>query len=252
MQVHILCLISKDINNFNINEAAMFAIKNEPVTELPKSVNKESFFLVDLNKFELKDALADDNGAYKQYGDKEKYVEIVGESDSFEIINKGQKFLKAYSNNENIYTITKMSYKSLSNNFFVRKTIKITSLVSPKEFNRLVIGYGWVVDTPEDKKMINLKVHGNATKTDHPYRRTPLSTLNKIKRKTMEIGSSQLKFNQMIKEESIYLNNHPRNTAQFYNHRKVNLKKNDSNLRTADEYYDALHNRMKSKYNTFE
>lgn len=49
---------------------------------LPKEIHRDSVFLVDLNQFQLGDALADDNGAYIPYGNKIMLFDINQENAS--------------------------------------------------------------------------------------------------------------------------------------------------------------------------
>jgi hypothetical protein len=46
------------------------------VSSLPKSVLKRSFFLVDLNKFDFRDMLSDDNGSYTNNGQPSTYYKV--------------------------------------------------------------------------------------------------------------------------------------------------------------------------------
>ena len=75
----------------------------ETVVALPKRMRKESHFYIDLNKFDIKDVLADDNGAYKEFGNKTKYFEFENNTVKF----VGIVLQPTYKDNENIYKAEK-------------------------------------------------------------------------------------------------------------------------------------------------
>ncbi len=67
-----------DITSFSIHDAVTLAYYQRNIGNLPKSITKNSVFCVDLNFCDIKDVLADDNGAYRVYGNKVKHYEIKG------------------------------------------------------------------------------------------------------------------------------------------------------------------------------
>ena len=110
------------------------------------------------------------------------------------------------------------------------------------------MGYGWLINKEEK---FELKTHGNASITNQPYIRASESTLSWVKKKSFHIGNAQFKFNENVKISSIPLSDNARNTKQYFNHKYIQLKNKDKNLRSGDEYYDALRNRLKSNYKNF-
>lgn len=72
------------MKSFSTEYAIKYALDSELVRSLPKSVHETSIFAVDLNVFNLKDLLGDDNGAYQEYGNKRKYFKF---SNSFDIMS---------------------------------------------------------------------------------------------------------------------------------------------------------------------
>lgn len=233
------------MRNFKFEEAILFAFKNESVKSLPKAVNKNSCFCIDLNEFQLKNVLADDNGAYSQYGNKRKYYEIRYSANKIEIEYKGLSLTNKLRNSENIYKADKSFYKCKSNEDFSKKTIRVQSIHDKSKFDKLVVGYMW---KPNPKTTeVNVKPHGNATKVERPYLRMPGTILDSIKRISLESGSATVKFNKIFSEcKKFSPSSLPRHTEQLYKHKSMQLNSNSKNKNSNDEYADALVNRQKS------
>ncbi|RNA09143.1 hypothetical protein BpHYR1_028160 [Brachionus plicatilis] len=61
---------SLDLHNLSVYHVIEYILNNLNCEVLTKEIHCDSVFLVDLNQFQLGDALADDNGAYIPYGNK--------------------------------------------------------------------------------------------------------------------------------------------------------------------------------------
>ena len=73
--------------------------------------------------------------------------------------------------------------------------------------------------------------------------------MNKIKAIAESNGSAKMNLINLVEEskQSSSLSEIPRNINQVYNYRRYSYQQNNKNVRTKDEYADALINRLKSK-----
>ncbi|CAF1078926.1 unnamed protein product [Brachionus calyciflorus] len=231
-----------DSANFFVYDSFEYAFSQESVKCLPKSIRKNCIFCVDLNMFSIGDTLADNNGAYRQYGNVTKFYEIV-----FEKNNLNVRTIKPYyldKTNFNIYRVTKTFYRSIIKENFRRKTFRIKR-INDNAFDKLVVCY-----INPDEKSFNLKCHGNARKITRPYIKKSNSCLKKIKEVSTKSGSALLKYAQLLLEvgENPELCEIPSSVSQIYKHKSIIQNKNNRNVRTRDEYADALINRKKSDF----
>ena len=199
----------ENLKSFSIEYAIKYALDSELVKSLPKSVHETSIFAVDLNVFNLKDLLADDNGAYQEYGNKRKYYKFTN---SFDIMSCKSKPLIV---DQNVYLVQKRFYKSKANKSFIKKTYTITRVCNKKDYNKIVIAYFWEHDLEQS---LDLKVHGNSKFTNKPYIRSSGTLINEIKKQSSLKGSSERKYNNMhdnIELHSTPLSDIPRNVKQI-------------------------------------
>lgn len=235
-----------NLKQFYFHDAIEYAFSQAPICGLPKSIKSNSVFCIDLNKFELQDVLADDNGSYKSYGNRIKFYLVEKNQSEFQITRVNKKNLS--KKNEKIFIAEKVFYRSLVNKNFLRKTIRITNFNNPNSFKILVLGYIWIDDSNTE---FNLKVHGNSKKDDRPYIRRSKSILEKTKEASLQSESASLKYSQLIdeaKKGSDSLSNYPRNIGQLYKFKSI-LSKDPRNKFSKDEYADFLINRQKSILN---
>ncbi|CAF1072770.1 unnamed protein product [Brachionus calyciflorus] len=228
--------------NFYYEDAINIAFTENSIKSLPKSVDTNSIFLIDLNIHQEGDILADDNGAYaKPYGSEKKIYEIKKIGNNLEVLKFNGRDI-----NENVYQASKLFYRLEANRDFIRKTIKIQNCYDKKVFNKMVLAYVWA----KELGVIKLKVHGNSTKNIHPYIRTSRTTLTKIKAESLKAGSASLKYNSLVedaKENRSSLCEYPKSISQIYKQKSL-LKENKETDSTKDEYYDILMNRQKSDF----
>lgn len=190
----------------------------------------------------MRDVLADNNGAYRQYGNVSKFYEIKIENGSLEFRNIQPKDIK--NDDLNIYQVTKTFYRSMIQNTFRRKTFRIRRK-KDSSFDKLIVCY----INPGDQ-MFELKCHGNARKISRPYVKKTETCLNNIKSSAIKAESLTLAYAHLISEasKSQYQCEIPSSIEQLYKHKSlIELNKN-KNLRTNDEYADALINRKKSNH----
>lgn len=192
--------------------------------------------------FSIGDALADNNGAYRQYGNITKFYEIIFEKKALNI--KTVKSRNLDKKDPNIYQVTKTFYRSINRENFRRKTFRIKS-IKDDSFDKLVVCY----INSEDKKF-ELKCHGNARKITKPYVRKSETCLNKIKEAGSQCGSAMLKYAHLLLEagRDPEMCEIPNSVSQIYKHKSLHQIKNNRNIRTKDEYADALINRKKSNF----
>lgn len=237
---------SLEFKQLTIDVAIKLAFEREFVKSLPKAVRTNSIFCVDLNTFRLEDVKADDNGAYKENGNKHRYYEINENSCRFLSSQNNPR----YKSNKFVYHIYICFGTSLSNIHFRRKMIRIRNCSDPSIFDVLILSYYW--DSNSTNQNFELKAHGNASKRESPYFRTSSTTLSKIKQVTKEAGSIKMNYIKLVDDlkESESVSEMPRNYTQILNHKKYELQRKNKNTKTKDEYADALVNRLKSMHIT--
>ena len=146
-----------NLKNLLYEQVINILFEEDAVNHLPKQTDKESYFCIDLNVFSLKDALADDTGGYEQYGNRSKYFRIEENINGLNISPFGKKKSKSLTQSTLAnYGAQKKFYTSLSNRQFKRKTIRLTKLDKPKEFDKLFMCYYW--DNESNNNVLNLKV----------------------------------------------------------------------------------------------
>ncbi|CAF1099583.1 unnamed protein product [Brachionus calyciflorus] len=235
-----------DLQTFHFFDAIRIAFTENSVQSLPKSVDKNSLFCIDLNVFKEGDVLADDNGAYKEYGNKTKIYKIASNNGSLLVEKIDSKIID--NDFLNVFKCTKVFYKSISIDNFIRKSIKISKFNDTKSFNIMILAYVW------KKKIclnnLELKVHGNSTINSHPYVRMSKTALDKVKEESIKIGSASLNYNTMIEcasKDEFSLGEYPRSISQLYKYKSLQ-KKYKNNASSKDEYADLLINRQKSDF----
>lgn len=186
--------------------------------------------------------MADDNGAYSPYGNKTYYYDIIQSDDTLKIINMTNK-----RKTENTHKVSKIFYKCKANLCFKRKTIRLINIKDPKTLDKILFAYVWDKGTSELEKIIRPQPHGNCTKSTSEYVRLNRSSLIEIKNVSVKSGSISRNYNQLIKNNTLdSLSNLVRSKNQLYTHRHLQNKARSKNVKTHDEYADALLNRTKS------
>lgn len=186
--------------------------------------------------------MADDNGAYRQYGNKIKHYTIIEENFlNVEFVPKN----KTNKKTENLHVVFKSFYRSISNQMLTRKTYRIKCINDPSSFDKIVIVY-----VNKNENFHVLKCHGNSSKINKPYFRKTATALDIIKKESVKSGSASIKFGLMLSQalEYVSLSEIPSSVDQLYKHKSLSLNRNSRNIRSGDEYADALINRQKSKY----
>lgn len=159
-----------ELDKLTINSAIRLAFEGEYAETLPKGVKTDALFCIDLNRFPLADVKADDNGGFRENGNKHKYYEIRDNNNTF----LSSKYNPRYKTNQYVYHLYIIYGTSLSNPFFKRKMIRIENCKQPTSFDVLTLCYFWQSNAPNHN--FDLKVHGNSTKNNNPYLRTSLTT----------------------------------------------------------------------------
>ncbi|RMZ98181.1 hypothetical protein BpHYR1_053021 [Brachionus plicatilis] len=121
-------LIHTNLYNLSVSHAIEY-IFNKLICEfLPKEIHCDSLFVIDLNKFLLADSLADDNGAYVYYGNKNFFFDLSQENGSLDIKN-------------------------------ITKTIRLTISNDSKNFDKILFAYVWDKGTSVYDKFLVPKPH---------------------------------------------------------------------------------------------
>lgn len=112
-----------EFNQLTVNSAIKLAFEGEYVESLPKGVRTDALFCVDLNRFPLGDVKADDNGGFRENGNKHKYYEIKENQNYVKFL--GNKSNPRYKSNPFAYHFYIFYGSALSNSYFKRKMIRI-------------------------------------------------------------------------------------------------------------------------------
>ena len=172
----------------------LFCFSSDPVTRLPKSKREKNVFLVDLNRYEKKAVLADDNGSYITHGRKTKFYS-VNENSKKDILIK--KLID--KSDKSIFSCPKQTWVCKPEPNLILKTVEVKGL-NENSMPRLLIIYFVGPNFIPDFK---LKPHGIATKVDRPYIRLCSTTLEEIKTKSIQVGSASMKLNELLKKSNV-------------------------------------------------
>ncbi|RMZ97026.1 Mediator of RNA polymerase II transcription subunit 15 [Brachionus plicatilis] len=129
----------------------------------------------------------------------------------------------------------------------IKKTIRLTFSNDSKNFDKILFAYVWDKGTSAHDKFLVPKPHGNCTKSQMKYVRIERSSLDEIKNVSLKNGSASSNFNRLINNKSTgSLSNVVRSRNQLYTHKYLQNK--SKNIKTHDEFADALKNREKSDF----
>ncbi|CAF1145133.1 unnamed protein product, partial [Brachionus calyciflorus] len=214
-----------------------------------KSVNCDSKFVIDLNEFNLDAVLKDDYGPYRPYGNKKLLFDIKIRDKKYSFKNLTKVPKKSWPEDSHVYEIERIYFKCKANILFTRKSLRVADLKDLKSFQKLFLGYVWEEKINEWDKSIKIKPHGNCTKSVNEFIPLEKKTLIGIKNESVKAGSSSIKYFDMISNKtSDSLSQIPRSINQLYMHKYLELKAKKKNVKTHDEYSDALINRKKSDF----
>ncbi|CAF0964660.1 unnamed protein product [Brachionus calyciflorus] len=248
---------NKNENNFqkssslNIKEAISLIFKQNAVSYLPKSVTKNSDFVIDMTKFKHKNILSDDNGSYKHYASKTYLYEILkGEKDSLSISNikkinskdfvKKDKKCQIKVDKKNIYFIRKQFYQNNSCDSLKRYLFILYPLFNDKR-KKCLLSYR--NDNETQGTVIKIKAHGNSKKNPTPYLRSSASVIERTKDLVKQKGSIKKNYIKHVNETAgkLVVSSKPRNLKQHENHYFLEVsRKRERPLISNDEYLEII------------